>query len=467
MSDDSESKFSGDQPIADRPYDLLNRAVFADRIAELVDGLPSRTGLVIGVFGPWGSGKTTVLNLLRDKLRENDSILVRDFNPWRLTDEFKIFPSFFSVLSDAIKKRPTIRMGRLWALPLRWGRRALGPVTRRVPRLLKLWNPTVSEVTDELLKAFGAIVASPDAVALESQRNKIVCRLRRFDKRIVVLIDDIDRLDKRETQLLFRVIKACADFPNVTYILAFDEAMVAEAIGEQYGDGGEKSGRNPLEKIVQVPIELPMPARGDLRKLLLAQLDLVLKNTGLSLTEDQARDFLSSIDPVIGTRLTTPRDAKRLRNALMFAIPPLVGESHPVDLQLIEVVRALFPDVFSIVRSHHNDFAGIEGELRNVRDDNCGSERRYRGAHDSDFLSFLRAPGRPGNRKVPTGRGRDHPLDGGDAGHRHRQKCRATAKPGIPILECGATVSGSDLDLTSPSGHFGPWRKSQHDGVHC
>ena len=116
MSDDSEPRLSGDKPISEKRHDLLNRGAFADRIAELIDRLPTRTGLVVGIFGPWGSGKTTVLNLLRAKLRESDSVVVSDFNPWRLTDEAKIFPSFFSVLSDAIKKRPTSKIGQLWAL---------------------------------------------------------------------------------------------------------------------------------------------------------------------------------------------------------------------------------------------------------------------------------------------------------------------------------------------------------------
>ena len=361
MSDDSEPRLSGDQPISDRRHDLLDRGAFADRIAKQIDRLSTRTGLVVGIFGPWGSGKTTVLNLLRAKLLESNSVVVSDFNPWRLTDESKIFPSFFSVLSDAIKKRRTSKTRRLGAWARRWIRRAFGAFARLVPKLLKWWDSTASEVTDELLKAFGAIAASPDSVELESQRNRIVHRLQQFDKRIVVLIDDIDRLDKGETQLLFRVIKACADFPNVSYVLAFDKAMVAEAIGERYGGEGGASGLRFLEKIVQVPIELPAPATEDLRKLSLDQVDIAVKLTGLKVTDDQARELVTSLDPVIGTRLTTPRHAKRLRNALMFAVPPLLGEAHPVDLLLIEVVRVFFPEVYSVLCSDHSDFSGIEG----------------------------------------------------------------------------------------------------------
>ena len=359
MSNDSEPKLSGDQPISDRQHDLLNRTAFADRIADLIDSLPTITGLVVGIFGPWGSGKTTVLNLLRVRLVENDSVVVRDFNPWRLTDDSAIFRGFFSVLSGAIMKRPSTKMGRMRDWAWRCGRHAL----RAIGIALKVCKPSAADVADDLLKAFGVIAAGGDSVELESQRDGIVRGLNQFNKRIIVLIDDIDRLDKGETQLLFRVIKGCADFPNVSYILAYDDAMVAKAIGERYGDGDEESGRKFLEKIVQVPIGLPAPAREDLRKLFFEQLNIVGGLTGLELTEGQGREFVTAIDPVIGTRLTTPRDAKRLRNELMLAVPPLLGEAHPVDLLLIQVVRAFFPDVYSIVCSNHNDFSGIEDAI--------------------------------------------------------------------------------------------------------
>ena len=360
MSDGSEPGIFDDQPISERRHDLLSRAAFADRIAKLIYPLPARTGLVVGILGPWGSGKTTVLNLLRAKLLDEGSVVVRDFNPWRLTDEAKLFPSFFSVLSDAVSRRPASKIGQHTARAWRWIRSVSKPIIRRVPRLLRWLYPPAAEAADELLNAFGAIAAGGDSVDLEDQRKRIVRRLRDFDTRIVVLIDDIDRLDKNETQLLFRVIKACADFPNVSYVLAFDEAMVAKAIGDRYGTEGEASGLKFLEKIVQVPIELPAPATADLRKLSLELVEITLRRIGLRLADDQAREFVTSLDPVIGNRLTTLRHAKRLSNALMVALPPLLGEARPVDLLMIEVVRVFFPEVYSVVSANHSDFSGIE-----------------------------------------------------------------------------------------------------------
>ena len=102
MSTSAPLEFSNDRPLTDRQHDCLNRATFADRIAGVLLGLPKGASLVVGIHGPWGDGKTTVLNLLRSELSSNDAIVVRDFNPWRLTDDEAMLRGFFSVLAEAI-----------------------------------------------------------------------------------------------------------------------------------------------------------------------------------------------------------------------------------------------------------------------------------------------------------------------------------------------------------------------------
>src|SRR5208337_918909 len=79
-----------------------------------------------------------------------------------------------------------------------------------------------ASVIDERFGTIGKIAASKAEASLEELRSRLFETLSKAEKRIVVLIDDIDRLDKHETHTLFRLIKACADFPNVCYVLAFD-----------------------------------------------------------------------------------------------------------------------------------------------------------------------------------------------------------------------------------------------------
>ena len=350
----TEPSFSCDRPLTNRDEDRLNRAAFADHIATILAAQPEDSGVVVGVYGVWGDGKTTVLNLLRAKLADNDAVVVRDFNPWRVTDSDSVFRGFFSTLAEAIDaslstclERARARAGR-WAWLLRWITWPLGLVFKPV------------ETADSLLSRFGKMAQKGDSVRLERLRDRVVDRLRQSRKRVIILIDDIDRLDKHETHTLFRLIKACTDFPNACYVLAFDDTAVSRAIGERYGGGGEAAGRSFLEKIVQVPLRLPVAAREDLRSLCFDRIDQALSAAGIELTDRQVREFVAAFDRSVSIRLATPREANRFGNGLMFALPALVGETNPVDHLLVEALRAFYPDVYEVVRENQAAFYGVE-----------------------------------------------------------------------------------------------------------
>ena len=351
---------SCDRPLSNREEDRLNRAAFADRIATILAAQPEGSGVVVGVYGPWGDGKTTVLNLLRATLADDDAIVVRDFNPWRITDPDSMFRGFFSTLAEAVGaslptflERVRANAGR-WSWCLRWITWPLGLVFKS------------AETVDTLFARFGKIAQEGDSVRLEQLRDRVVHLLRRSRKRIVILIDDIDRLDKHETHTLFRLIKACTDFPNVCYVLAFDDTAVSKAIGERYAGGDELAGRSFLEKIVQVPLQLPVAARQDLRSLCFARVDRALSAAGIELTEDQVGEFVAGFDRGVLIRLTTPREANRFGNGLMFALPPLAGETNPVDHLLVQALRSFYPSVYEVVRANHDAFSGVEEDLPGV-----------------------------------------------------------------------------------------------------
>ena len=334
--------FSSDQPLTNSEHDRLNRAPFAKRIAAVLLGLPKGTGLVVGIHGPWGDGKTTVLNMIRADLDSSPDIIVVDYNPWRFTDETAMLRGFFSVLAGKLRAKLTTK-----------GEDVAG------------WIETLSRyasVVDDRFDKAANIAADKAGVGLEELRDRLFDALAKADKRIVVLIDDIDRLDKHETHTLFRLVKACADFPNACYVLAFDDIAVAKALGERYGGGDELSGRAFLEKVIQIPLKLPVAAKEDLRSLCFEQVDRALSAAGIELTSEQVGEFVSGFDKGVSVRLATPRAAKRYGNGLMFALPMLKGEVNPVDLLLIEALRAFFPEVYEIVRDNHDDFSGVERE---------------------------------------------------------------------------------------------------------
>lgn len=173
-------------------------------------------------------------------------------------------------------------------------------------------------------------------------------------KRILVVIDDIDRLTPEEVRQLFTVIKALGDFPYVTYLLAFDRGVAADAIGKQTGLPGERF----LEKIIQVPFELPMVDRTTLRQALFSKLDVVMAGTpeGRFDVGHWQNVYFSGLDQLF----TVPRDLVRLTNALSVTYPAVVGEVNPFDFIAIECLRVFLPSVYDAIRSSPEEFAGYE-----------------------------------------------------------------------------------------------------------
>lgn len=344
MTNNATPEFSNDRPLLSKTDDKLNRALFAERVAGVLRELPKGASLVVGIHGPWGDGKTTVLNMLHADLDADGATATVEFNPWRFTDEPAMLAGFFRVLAGVIRAKLTTKGEDIAGWVEKIGRYA-------------------SVVDDRFGKA-GEVAGAKAEASLEELRTRLSEALAKADKRIVVLVDDIDRLDKHETHTLFRLIKACADFPNVCYVLAFDDVAVAKSLGERYGAGDEASGRAFLEKIIQVPLKLPVAMKEDLRSLCFQQVDQAVSAAEIELTKEDVGGFVSGFDRGVSIRLDTPRAAKRYGNGLMFALPMLRGEVNVVDLLLIEAVRAFYPAIYDIIRANHDEFSGTESAHR-------------------------------------------------------------------------------------------------------
>jgi hypothetical protein len=189
-------------------------------------------------------------------------------------------------------------------------------------------------------------------VELDTLRERVEKVLKEAETKVVVLIDDIDRLDRNEIQAMFKLVKLSAGFRETSYVLAFDDEIVSDALAEKYGSGSKEAGRSFLEKIIQVPLNLPPADELSLRKMTFEGVDSALKLSGIELTEDQAQAFGRHFVDGLELRLRTPRQAKRYANVLTFALPILKSEVHPVDHLLIEGMRVFYPKLYLAVREN-------------------------------------------------------------------------------------------------------------------
>lgn len=334
--------FSSDKPISSSQDDKFQRYDFAKRIANTIVERKNEDCVVIGVYGAWGEGKTSVVNFIESELQKKKKIITLKFNPWRYADENSLLIQFFEKLATSLDKN------------LKTKKEKAGDLLKKYGKLLAFDVPIVGNVGEKLENA-GEIFGGSD---VEELKERIETILKETESKVVIFIDDIDRLDKAEIHSIFRLVKLTADFSNTTYILSFDEEMVSAAIGERFGSGNQRSGQNFLEKIIQVPLKIPVAQPESLKKFCFELIDKALNSNNIKLSEEEIRRFVSEFTGNVLVKLETPRLAVRYSNTLSFSIPLLYGEVNTVDLMLIEAIKTFFPEHYQFIKTNPEYFIG-------------------------------------------------------------------------------------------------------------
>lgn len=337
---------SSDRPLSDPNDDLFGHAPFSKHLANVIRSQKGADGIVLALYGPWGSGKSTVLGYVLHYLKqvpELEQPVVVPFNPWWFAGQENLARAFLGQLQAVL---PVEHEGfKELGKKLSEFSEALGGVAEIAGGVIGI--PLPGKVVQGGLRMLGS--KPKDVPGLKKILSGL---LLKEGKRVLVVIDDIDRLAPDEVRQLFTVIKALADFPYVTYLLAFDREVASEAIRAQTGLPGERY----LEKIIQVPFELPMIDRVSLRQALFSKLDTVIQGTPEERFDNVHWEnvFHSGVDPLI----RIPRDIVRLTNSLSVTYPAVVGEVNPVDFIAIESLRIFLPKVYDVIRSNEEKFVG-------------------------------------------------------------------------------------------------------------
>jgi predicted KAP-like P-loop ATPase len=320
-----------DNPIITKGKDLLHRYPLAHRIAGMISDFKDNDSLVIGIEGEWGSGKTSFINLILEDLRTTNALLIT-FNPWNFSDQNELIKDFFDSIIDALKEADG-----------QGGETKANKIKGYASKLLKQSGITISPEINALgLVSFklGDISTVGGEEPLEKQKEAINKLLKEFGKRIVIVIDDIDRLDNHETKLIFKLVKMTANFANTIFLLAYDRGKVSERIDEK-GIKGEEY----LKKIIQVSFPLPKPDPQDLFTILTSDLDTSIQGFDTKYWDEVRWGNLclsgfKSLFPTI-------RDIKRYISSLRLDLAIISKEEvNPIDFLGIEAIRVFTPEIY-------------------------------------------------------------------------------------------------------------------------
>ena len=323
----------GDNPIRSPNDDVLGRSKVARSFIRHVLALDASEGVAVGVFGPWGSGKTSFINLVQTDF-EQAEIPVLHFNPWMFSGAEQLVERFFDELSAKMEK--TDGLEKIGETLAKYGD-ALNTVTTMASMLLGM--PQVGAIVDHILKTTSNISKQPRLTS--DLREEIGIELKKRDKPIIVVLDDVDRLSGSEIRDIFKLVRLTASLPNLIYLVVCDRLHTEQAL-EETG----LPGRAYLEKILQLPFNLPETPRNILQE----QVAIAIRNARTGIENPGPFDEQAWHDvywEIVRPLIRTMRDVRRYSAAFQGTVDDLDGQVSCVDVLGLEAIRVFLPDVFS------------------------------------------------------------------------------------------------------------------------
>lgn len=322
-----------DNPIESSNQDRLGRSIVANDIAREILSLNASKGAVAAIIGPWGNGKTSFINLMREKFTEEPAVAVIDFNPWMFSGSEQLVDHFFVELAAKFKNLHDKRLSRAAKFLEKYG----GSISSFVGVFGIVGRIFANGIS------FARVIAKSHREkysSVDRRREDVAQELSKLEHPVIVIIDDIDRLTTPEIRDIFKLVRLTASFPNIIYILAFDRERVEKALDEE-----NVPGRAYLEKIIQFAYDLP-----EIPDDLLA--DEVMSELLKLLDEFEIIRFDDSRWPDIFAEVIYPlirnmRDVVRLALSVKPALRALAKEIEIIDLLAMETVRVLRPEVFA------------------------------------------------------------------------------------------------------------------------
>lgn len=329
-----------DDPITTADQDTLQRTQVAQRIARLIDENHSpESSVVYGLEGPWGCGKSSVIALITTFLTKFDENRwhVVSFTPWATSGTEGLLSEFFSALATVAPKSSNSK-------DLRGLISTYADIARPFAALIPVAGSAVAEAT----RSLETRLSKPWNVAFE----EIATELRTLGTPVLVVVDDIDRLQPGELFDLLKVVRLLGRFPGVDFLLAYDEQTLIETLQNPDQSNTSKArARAFMEKIVQYPLSIPPLLTSQIVKILDDGLTEILTPERVETSFDRNRfgDIILSTMP---SQLTTPRAIERFLAQVreQFRSHDL-SEMNDVDLILTVFLKVQFPDIFARLQS--------------------------------------------------------------------------------------------------------------------
>ncbi len=296
--------------------DSLNRRQFASEISKNIKSYleNSTESLVIGINGAWGSGKSTLLEMIKEELisYKVENLNLFEFNPWSYSGKKELHTAFLDEFAAS-----------------------LGSTKETIKNIILGISETLISIEDPfgLAKSTGNLGKKGFDSSIADKKKQLNTILKKNRIKILVTIDDIDRLTPTEVLDIFQLIKLNANFSNTIFLISFDKSIVKEAIKNSFNLDGDKY----LEKIIQVDYSVPKILPEDMEAIFFSKMDSLIERHKLNMQRTDLnyiwlykgfKDFFNNV-----------RDLNRYFNAIEFRLPSIHKNVCVLDFLVLEAIR--------------------------------------------------------------------------------------------------------------------------------
>ena len=328
--------FYSEKPLISKNEDLLGRKKVANDLAKEIESYENEDSLTIGIVGKWGSGKTSFINMVLESFKGNNNYIVIKFNPWNISSRKQLISDFFLQLSNNIEKKGSNEIIEAIGKSLGTLSKFFKPLGF-IPALSVL--STIGDITEKASEFINEYVES-EKEDLESLKDNINNELTNFDKKIIIVIDDIDRLCDDEIREIFQLVKSIADFKNTIYILSYDREIVTKALDK-----------------TQVPLVLPYISKSDLDKIFINRLNITINIPD----EEYDNSYFSEIYyNGLAENFENLRDIERYMNVFSLGINLAREELNINDYIVITLIKVFEPDLYEYIKNNKEYFSGTK-----------------------------------------------------------------------------------------------------------
>lgn len=361
--------YVADKPIEKADEDLLGRSDFAKQFGKSICEYDSKDGLVIGLYGKWGSGKTSIINMAISEIpvdeneaqkaekekwysrvnkrikkiftsqkteedQNHNPIIIR-FSPWNYSDKNNLISLFFYELKN-----------KLGVAKDEENKEKIGKAISQYSDIIDVLSfipvagPAIAPILKTISKSKGAKLMK--APSLNDAKEKLCKALEDFNHKIIVFIDDIDRLTTPQIKDIFQLVKQVGDFPNIIYVLTMDREIVCNALSEYHNIDGDEY----LKKIVQVSFEIPEIDKSLLPEILKSRLNKIIYKNDCEEEFENNEYFETVLENCVNPYIKNIRDINRLLNAFQFKYGALWKETSFVDLLAITAIEIFDPKLY-------------------------------------------------------------------------------------------------------------------------